>query len=160
MQDPYKRTYLDQSIVGRLWYLEKTAQEYAHNVVYDLWSEDFSRVITGKGDVYSTTNRPYGIWTRTTISDPDTILEWFTEAAEGDNQFSWRSSQSNVLVYCPTNGLLTYNGSAFAILETNLNPAVGSDLGSVTNTTAQNIYKFTTRGWVKKDKVTTLVFDN
>ena len=56
---------------------------------------------------------------------------------------------------------MSLNGSEVGNVATNLNPNYGQDLGSVTNETERNIFKFVVKGWVKNlPRETTVVFDN
>lgn len=150
--DPYQRTYTPQSVVGRIYSLEKTAQEYQHNVVYDLWAENFGQVINGKGQVYDTIEQPYGLWERTTLSQPDVVVEQYNTGSTNvvTGAFEWKSVNNNVVTYTPTTGEVKLNGNLVGLVETNLNPMLRQDLGSVTNTTDRNILKFTTKGWIKR----------
>ena len=149
--DPYQRTYAPQSIVGRIYSLEKSAQEYQHNVVYDLWAENFSQVINGKGQVYDTIEKPYGLWERTTVTQPDVVVEQYNVGSTNvvTGTFEWRSINNNIVSYSPTTGKVKLNGDAVGTIETNLNPMLRHDLGSVTNSVDRNILKFTVKGWVK-----------
>ena len=64
--------------------------------------------------------------------------------------FEWKSVNNNVVTYTPTTGEVKLNGNLVGLVETNLNPMLRQDLGSVTNTTDRNILKFTTKGWIKR----------
>ena len=115
--------------------------------MYDLWADDLKQVITGKGDVYNTTNRPYGIWERYGI-ESGTLIETYMIGLETNGVFRWAaaSTQNNV-EYDPATGNVSWNGTVWGTIEQDLNPLVGADLGIVSNDSpsVNNFLKFTVK---------------
>lgn len=148
-EDAYSRQYTEASIPGRINILEQTAKKQQQSLVNYLWSENMLQVMNAFGEIFDTVYETHGHWERTTILNPDAVLEYYDTASESDNLFIWKSSANHTMTYCPTNGAVTQDSLLLGYTATNLNPTYSHELGSFTNTVDRNILNFKKRGYVR-----------
>ena len=165
--DNTKYTPKTQSIVGRLKILENTAQKQQQSVVNYIWTDDMTQVLDASAAKYKASFYPIGRWNRTTINNPDNILESFTNTTKTviENTekylFTWKSDKGTVITYNQQTGVITYKNKEIITLDKNINPEYSEEFEQVILEDIGNLLTFTKRSYIINEKTKDpVVFDS